>query len=290
MSPEQARAARPISGATSGRSAPCSTRCCRARARSRATMSTDTLARRPRGASRLDARCPPSTPPAVRQLLSRCLDRDAATAPARHRRSAHRARGSDDATPLTGSGESARAPSHSHRWLRAGGSSGAAVVAAAALGARAVWPRRARRRCAVIALRHCRRRPNALLVDPQSRDLAITPDGTASSTRAAAGIDRVAAVRLCTRPTRTEATHDRPACRRARSPRPTASGLASSSRARGPRSRRCRSPADPRSHVCRLDGPSRGATWGDDDTIIVATAAPATGLLRIAASAASPRC
>ena len=31
--------------------------------------------------------------------------------------------------------------------------------------------------------------------------------------------------------------------------------------------------------MSRLDGPSRGATWGEDDTIIAASGAPATGLL-----------
>ena len=41
--------------------------------------------------------------------------------------------------------------------------------------------------------------------------------------------------------------------------------------------------------VSRLDGPSRGATWGDDDTIIAASGAPATGLLRIPAAGGDAR-
>jgi hypothetical protein len=40
--------------------------------------------------------------------------------------------------------------------------------------------------------------------------------------------------------------------------------------------------------VSKLDGPGRGATWGDDDTIIAASAAPSTGLLRIPATVAFP--
>ena len=36
--------------------------------------------------------------------------------------------------------------------------------------------------------------------------------------------------------------------------------------------------------VATLDGPSSGATWGPDDTIIVTTIAPATGLQRVAAA------
>jgi len=40
--------------------------------------------------------------------------------------------------------------------------------------------------------------------------------------------------------------------------------------------------------LCRLDGPSRGATWGDDDTIIFATALPSTGLQRVSAAGGEP--
>ncbi len=37
----------------------------------------------------------------------------------------------------------------------------------------------------------------------------------------------------------------------------------------------------PSVELSRVDGPSRGATWGDDDTIILATAALSTGLQRV---------
>ena len=40
--------------------------------------------------------------------------------------------------------------------------------------------------------------------------------------------------------------------------------------------------------LCRLDGPSRGATWGDDDSIIFATARPSTGLQRVSAAGGEP--
>jgi Tol biopolymer transport system component len=40
--------------------------------------------------------------------------------------------------------------------------------------------------------------------------------------------------------------------------------------------------------LTRLDGASRGATWGDDGTIIFATAAPATGLQRVSAGGGDP--
>ena len=40
--------------------------------------------------------------------------------------------------------------------------------------------------------------------------------------------------------------------------------------------------------LCRLDGASRGATWGDDDSIIFATAAPSTGLQRVSSAGGEP--
>jgi Tol biopolymer transport system component len=40
--------------------------------------------------------------------------------------------------------------------------------------------------------------------------------------------------------------------------------------------------------LCRLDGASRGATWGDDDTIILATAALGTGLQRVSSAGGEP--
>jgi serine/threonine-protein kinase len=40
--------------------------------------------------------------------------------------------------------------------------------------------------------------------------------------------------------------------------------------------------------VVQMDGPSRGATWAPDDTIIFATLAPATGLQRVSAAGGEP--
>src|SRR5262245_4789521 len=40
--------------------------------------------------------------------------------------------------------------------------------------------------------------------------------------------------------------------------------------------------------LCGFDGPSRGATWGDDDSIIFATAAPSTGLQRVSSAGGEP--
>ena len=45
----------------------------------------------------------------------------------------------------------------------------------------------------------------------------------------------------------------------------------------------------PALELCRLDGPSRGATWGDDDSIIFATAIPSTGLQRVSSAGGEPR-
>jgi serine/threonine-protein kinase len=40
--------------------------------------------------------------------------------------------------------------------------------------------------------------------------------------------------------------------------------------------------------LCRLEGQSRGATWGDDGSIIFATAAPSTGLQRVPSAGGEP--
>jgi serine/threonine-protein kinase len=40
--------------------------------------------------------------------------------------------------------------------------------------------------------------------------------------------------------------------------------------------------------ICGLDSASRGATWGDDDSIVFATAAPSTGLQRVSSSGGEP--
>ena len=74
MSPEQARGKRSTSGRTSGPSASSSTRCSPAEALRRRDVSdvlAAVLTREPNLAA-----LPSTTPPAVRQLVRRCLDRD----------------------------------------------------------------------------------------------------------------------------------------------------------------------------------------------------------------------
>jgi eukaryotic-like serine/threonine-protein kinase len=44
----------------------------------------------------------------------------------------------------------------------------------------------------------------------------------------------------------------------------------------------------PTASVVQLDGPSRGATWAPDDTIVFATSSPATGLQRVSAAGGEP--
>jgi hypothetical protein len=44
----------------------------------------------------------------------------------------------------------------------------------------------------------------------------------------------------------------------------------------------------PALELCRLDSASRGATWGDDDSIIFATATPSTGLQRVSSAGGEP--
>ena len=77
MAPEQAQGQAPSTSApTSGRSASCSTKCSRGRARSPATTVTDIARGASSRASRTGRRCPPTTPRRSRGLLARCLEKD----------------------------------------------------------------------------------------------------------------------------------------------------------------------------------------------------------------------
>ncbi len=77
-------------------------------------------------------------------------------------------------------------------------------------------------------------------------------------------------------------------CRKVRSPHPTGNGLASSSPLAGVALKKVAITGGPSVELSRVDGPSRGATWGDDDTIILATAALSTGLQRVSSAGGAP--
>ena len=127
----------------------------------------------------------------------------------------------------------------------------------------------------------------ALAVDTQSRDLTITPDGTHiiyKGTGGTTGTQLFVRALDQLEPTPLTGLGRR---RAARSPRRMGNGSASSSQV-PVTLKKVAITGGPALPLCRLDGASRGATWGDDDSIIFATAAPSTGLQRVSSAGGEP--
>ena len=123
-------------------------------------------------------------------------------------------------------------------------------------------------------------------MDTQSRDLTITPDGTHIVYKGTGTTGTQLFVRALDQlePTPLTGLGQR---RAARSPRRMGNGLASSSLV-PVTLKKVAITGGPALPLCRLDGASRGATWGDDDSIIFATAAPSTGLQRVSSAGGEP--
>ncbi len=128
----------------------------------------------------------------------------------------------------------------------------------------------------------------ALLVDPQSRDLTITPDGTHivyKGTTGAGTTDTQLFVRSLDELEPTPLTVPG----MPRGPFPSPDGQWIGFVQPGPVTlKKVAITGGAVLTLCRLDGPSRGATWGDGDSIIFATAVPSTGLQRVSATGGEP--
>jgi eukaryotic-like serine/threonine-protein kinase len=228
------------------------------------------------------SRLPPSTPPALRQLVSRCLERN----PARRLRDIGEARVALEdlsvaSAPVAALRNTSRRPDALAR--RAIVPAIAAAVGAASV-AVVLWPDRPSSPPPITRFVLAMPAAQTLLLDPQSRDLAITPDGTRVIYKGGGRVDRTQlfaypldeiepkALTAPGLPKGPFSSHDgrwigffEPGAPGATLKKVAASG-------------------GPAVDVSRLDGPSRGATWGEDDTIIAGSGAPSTGLLRIPAS------
>jgi serine/threonine-protein kinase len=226
---------------------------------------------------------PPATPGAARTLLRRCLTKD------RKRRldSAAGARLEiDDAlmlpTPEAGL-VSSGVPSVA--WWRVAVVTLAAVVVGGAAAGTAVWL--ATRPSAVRVTRFALAPTGAaaLFMDTVSRDLTITPDGTRIVYKGTGTKSRQLLVR----------TLDQ------LEPTPLASGALGGPFSSpdgqwigfvdigsGPELKKVAVTGGPTLFLCRLDGQSRGATWGDDGSIIFATSATSTGLQRVSSTGGEP--
>jgi Tol biopolymer transport system component len=128
----------------------------------------------------------------------------------------------------------------------------------------------------------------ALALDPQSRDLTILPDGTRVVYK---GVGTQGALQLFVRPL--ESLEPTPLVEggNPRAPFPSPDGNWVGFIAQGmaaPELKKVAITGGPSIPVCSLDSPSRGATWGDDDSIIFATSNPSTGLQRVPSSGGTP--
>ena len=229
--------------------------------------------------SALDA----STPASVRRLLARCLDRDTR----RRLRDIGEARillEDPEAATVEESLEPvvalARPP-----WRRLIVPA-AAIVAGAAVGA-VLWPMTRTNAARVTRFALSTTADTALSVDAQSRDLTITPDGTHIVYKGGSG---GSGTRLFVRglgqldPTPLTG----PGLPKGPFSSPDGKWVGFFEPAAGVTLKKVAITGGPSVELSRVDGPSRGATWGDGDTIILATAALSTGLQRVSSSGGAP--
>jgi hypothetical protein len=228
----------------------------------------------------------PSTPVSVRQLLARCLERDVR----RRLRDIGEARivlEDPTAAAVEGSSSSVVVQSVSlPLWRRVLTPMAAAIVGAAAVGA-AVWagtrpsvPQVSRFAVSTTAT-------NAVSVDSQSRDLTITANGThivykggigGSSTQLfVRGLGQLDPVPLTT-----------PGLPKGPFSSPDGQWIGFFVPGRPVTLKKVAITGGPVIEVSGVDGPSRGATWGEGDTIIFATAALPTGLQHVSSAGGQP--
>lgn len=227
---------------------------------------------------------PSQTPQPLRRLLARCLDRDAG----RRLRDIGEARiVLDDLidgtatipAPVTSTGRA-------RSTVRVAAST--AAVATVGIMAVALWPRPSSPPSAVTRFALTLPADRQLLVDPQSRDLSITRDGTRIVYKGGARIDRTQLFvhrldQLEPEPLTSTGLPKGPFL----SPDGQWVGFFEPG-APGAAFKKVPLTGGPPVFVSRLDGPSRGATWIDDRTIIAASGATATGLLRLSPSGGDP--
>ena len=225
---------------------------------------------------------PADAPQYIRVLLKKCLARD------------RRARVGDIGAALYVLGEPALGDRSESKgdvarvpvWRRLLIPTTVGVIAAGAAGA-AVWrltPRPAAP--AVTRLSFAQSGPGAIAIDPQSRDLTITPDGTRVIYKAAAGGDMQLMIRPLAALDATPLTAPGPT---PRAPFVSPDGAWVGFIEPSPITlKKVPLTGGPALLICPLDGASRGATWLADGTIVFGTALTVTGLQRVSAAGGQP--
>jgi serine/threonine-protein kinase len=227
------------------------------------------------------SRLPAQTPQPLRHLLQRCLDRDAT----RRLRDIGEARiVLDDLIDGRNMPPAPAPPTGLARSTLVV----AAATAAVATAAIAFWQRPASPPSALTRFALTLPPDRQLLVDPQSRDLSITRDGTRIIYKGGSRIDRS---QLFVQ--RLDQLEPEPLTPTGLPKGPFVSpdgqwiGFFEPG-APGAAFKKVPLAGGPPVFVTRLDGPSRGATWIDDQTIIAASGATSTGLLRLSPSGGEP--
>ncbi len=228
-------------------------------------------------------RLPSRTPAPLQQLLRRCLDRD----PARRLRDIGEARIVIDDLLNGTAAQPTRLPSIGVRRSKILGAA-SAILATAGVVMFALWPRESSQPSAVTRFALTPPADRQLLVDPQSRDLSITRDGSQIIYKGGARIDRT---QLFVQ--RLDQLEPEPLTPTGLPKGPFVSpdgqwvGFFEPG-APGAAFKKVPLTGGPAIFVSRVDGPSRGAVWVDDQTIIAASGATSTGLLRLSASGGDP--
>jgi serine/threonine-protein kinase len=171
-------------------------------------------------------------------------------------------------------------------WRRLAVLSAASIALAAAVGAAVWWTMRpgAPR---VMRFAIPQTTAGALSVDAQSRDLTITPDGTHIVYKGAstATSDSYLYVRALDQLEPTVLTTTGMGRAPFASPDGQWIGFVDPSPIT---LKKVAITGGPAIRLCALDGPSRGATWGEDDNIIFATGVALTGLQRVSSAGGQP--
>ena len=228
---------------------------------------------------------PADVPSHIKGLVQRCLAKD------------RRLRIADIAVPLfvmAGDGSLASPPDAAAAavatrprrplWLRLA-ILATALAAGGVVGGTAVWLAQSRAAAPVTRFALIQTGLGALIVDAQSRDLTITANGThivyKGGTRESSQLFARALDELEPTPLTAQGTPRAPFS----SPDGQWIGFIETIPVT---LKKVAITGGPALRLCQLDGPSRGATWGDDDSIIFATALTSTGLQRVSATGGEP--
>jgi eukaryotic-like serine/threonine-protein kinase len=227
------------------------------------------------------AALPADVPPQIRALIQRCLAKDP------------RLRVADISTALYVLSEGAglagpvvnQQPARVPLWRRIAIPAAAAIAAGVAVGA-ALWPARPADAPRVTRFALTPTGAETLQVDAQSRDLTITPDGASIVYRGGAGgsrtqlfvraLGQIEAVPL-TIPSAPRGPFASPDGQWIGFVEPSPVTLNKVAITGGPVLR-----------ICAFDGAGRGISWGDDNSIVFATASTSTGLQRVPSAGGDP--